>query len=91
VLAGGGLSRLAPSGLVGSLADIARAMAAELRPRLDRPCEVVPAEPADPCDEPTVRVNGDRLDLLDPAWPTARSWDRYATFSKSEHTFSLNG
>lgn len=74
----GGVRRSAPSGYVGSLLDQARLFADELRPRLDRPCEVTTAIVSEPGDEPMVRINDDSDAAA--GWPADRSWDRYASF-----------
>jgi nucleoside-diphosphate-sugar epimerase len=76
----GGVCRSAPSGYVGNLLDLARLLARELRPRLDRPCELTAPTDPEPIDEPTVRINDGPRTSLAASWPTARSWDRYATF-----------
>jgi nucleoside-diphosphate-sugar epimerase len=75
-----GSRRLGPSGYVGSLAALARLIAAELQPRLGRPCEVRVADPPEAADEPLYRCNSDTLEQLVSGWPYARSWDRLAEF-----------
>jgi hypothetical protein len=71
---------LAPSGYIGSLAALARLIGTELEPRLGRSCEVIPADPPEPSDEPLCRCNSDVLEPLVVTWPFERSWDRLAEF-----------
>jgi nucleoside-diphosphate-sugar epimerase len=83
--------RWAPSGIVGSLGDIAARLGREMAPRLDRPCAAEAAPPPYPRDEPVVRVNREPLDLAFPGWPWERWWGSYATYCISEYRYSISG
>jgi nucleoside-diphosphate-sugar epimerase len=87
----GGTRRSAPSGHVGTLLELARLLARELGPRLDRPCEVTAQPDTSPIDEPTVRINAGPGAALATHWPVARSWDRYASFHKFGGAGSIYG
>jgi nucleoside-diphosphate-sugar epimerase len=87
----GGVRQRAPSGLVGSLGDLAEQIGAVMRPRLGRPCEVRRADPPEPSDEPPVCRNDEPLPELRSGPALARAWDRLADYYKFEQSSSILG
>ena len=73
-----GTHRLVPSCFAETLAAFADRLAAELRPRLGRPCRLRLADPPPSTDEPRVRLGEDPVMHLVPGWDFARSFDRLA-------------
>lgn len=72
-----GFVRRSPSGYVESQGAFTRRLAAEMRPRLGRPCPVVLREQVE-FPEPVVRINTEPAAPLDPGWSEAAAWDEMA-------------
>jgi nucleoside-diphosphate-sugar epimerase len=74
-----GVTRLNPSGYVESQGAFALRFAAEMRKRLNLPCEVTLGKQTD-FSEPRMRVNTDPARPLAPDWNEDGAWDDVAAF-----------
>jgi UDP-glucose 4-epimerase len=75
----GGISRLNPSGHVGSQGSFAHHLAREMRRRLGLKCEIELKEQTD-FSEPLVRINTEPVDAARLAWSESAAWDELAEY-----------
>jgi len=74
-----GISRTDPSGYVESQGAFTQRVAAEMRSRLDLPCELELNTQTD-FTEPRVRINMDQFDAVTLNWSETKAWDEFADY-----------
>lgn len=77
-----GEQKLNPSGYIESQGEFARRFAAEMRGRLDLPCDVELKKQAE-FAEPRIRINTDSLDAAALGWDEEKAWDELAAYYRA--------
>ncbi len=77
-----GFTRMNPSGYIESQGAFAQRLAAEMRARLDLPCELNLAAQTD-FAEPMIRVNTHPATRIAPGWSQRAAWDAFAEHYKA--------
>lgn len=76
-----GIGRINPSGYAESQGAFTLRVAAEMRPRLGLPCEVILNRQTE-FGEPRVRINTDVPDVAELGWSESEAWDEMADYYK---------